>query len=137
MFHTLGILLCLFLSVMSMSKTAQISIVMVAAIGLCLPLLRLPGLARLWGVFAMVLGGAVAGAAVGALSKSLEGTGITKKDLETIRTEVTEGTSALFLVTEAGDLDQLGDRLRGMNKTLVSTNLTDAERAVLVETFGG
>jgi uncharacterized membrane protein len=96
----------------------------------------------LWGVVAGALffipvAGAVAGAAIGALSKSLEGTGITKKDLETIRGEVTEGTSALFLVTEAGDLDELGDRLRGMNKTLVSTNLTDAERAVLVETFGG
>jgi len=96
----------------------------------------------LWGVllgalfFVPVIGG-VAGAAVGALSKATEGTGITKEQLETIRTGVTEGTSALFVVTEAGNLDRLGERLRGMHNTLVTTNLTEAERDVLLETFGG
>jgi uncharacterized membrane protein len=50
---------------------------------------------------------------------------------------VVEGTSALFVVTDSGDLDRLGERLRGVDKTLVNTNLTDAERATLLETFGG
>jgi uncharacterized membrane protein len=96
----------------------------------------------LWGVVAgalftvPVLGG-VAGAAIGALSKSTEGAGISKDDLARIRTEVVPGTSALFVVTEDGSLDRLGERFRGMSKTLVHTNLTEAERETLLETFGG
>ena len=95
----------------------------------------------LWGVlggalFAIPVAGAVAGVAIGALAKSTEGTGITKDDLARIRTEVVEGTSALFLVTEDADLDKLGERFR-FNTTLITTNLTDVERDTLLETFGG
>jgi uncharacterized membrane protein len=86
--------------------------------------------------FVPVIGG-VAGAAIGAISKATEGTGITKDQLETIRTQVTEGTSALFVVTEEGDLDRLGERFHGMHSKLIATNLTEAERHVLHETFGG
>jgi uncharacterized membrane protein len=99
------------------------------------------GWGAFWGLlvgalfFVPVIGG-VAGAAIGAISKATEGTGITKDQLETIRTEVVEGTSALFAVTDEGDLDRLGERFRGMHSRLVATNLTDAERSVLLETFG-
>jgi uncharacterized membrane protein len=86
--------------------------------------------------FVPVIGG-VAGAAIGAISKATEGTGITKDQLETIRTQVTEGTSALFVVTEGGDLDRLGERFHGMHSKLIATNLTETERNVLHETFGG
>lgn len=102
---------------------------------------RRSGWGALWGLligtlfFVPLIGGAV-GAAIGAISKATEGTGITKDQLETIRTEVTEGTSALFLVTDHGDLDRLGERFHGLHKRLVATNLTDAERDVLMETFG-
>jgi uncharacterized membrane protein len=96
----------------------------------------------LWGIltgalFMVPLVGGVVGAAIGALSKATEGTGITKDDLERIRTEITEGTSGLFLVTEAGNLDRLGERFRGDDKKLITTNLTEAERETLLETFGG
>jgi uncharacterized membrane protein len=95
----------------------------------------------LWGVlggalFMIPVVGGVAGLAIGALAKSTQGTGITKEDLAKIRTEVVEGTSALFLVTEDADLDKLGERFR-FNTTLITTNLTDEERATLLETFGG
>lgn len=99
------------------------------------------GWGAFWGLllgalfFVPVVGG-VAGAAIGAISKATEGAGITREQLETIRTEVTEGTSALFAVTDEGDLDRVGERFRGMHSTLVATNLTDAERRVLLETFG-
>jgi uncharacterized membrane protein len=99
------------------------------------------GWGALWGVligalfFVPVIGGAV-GAGIGALSKATEGTGIGKEELTKIRSELTEGTSALFAVTEKGDLDRLGERFHGMNSTLVSTNLTEGEREVLMETFG-
>ena len=99
-----------------------------------------------WGAFWGVLGGAlfaipIAGAAIGlgigALAKASEGTGISKDDLERIRSEITPGTSALFLVTENANLDRLGERFRGHDSKLISTNLTEAERDTLLETFGG
>jgi uncharacterized membrane protein len=100
------------------------------------------GWGALWGLLAGALFlvpvvGGVVGAAIGAISKATEGTGITREQLETIRTEVTEGTSALFVVTEEGDLDRVGERFHGMHWKLIATNLTDAERRVLHETFGG
>ena len=99
------------------------------------------GWGALWGMvigalFLVPVIGGIAGAAIGALSKSTEGAGIKKEDLERIRTEVTEGTSALFVVTEHGDLDRLGERFHGWGSTLVATNLTDEEREVMLETFG-
>ena len=99
------------------------------------------GWGALWGLvigslFLVPVVGGVAGGAIGAISKATQDAGITKEQLETIRTQITEGTSALFAVTEDADLDRLGERLSGMGSTLVATNLTDAERAVLLETFG-
>ncbi len=100
------------------------------------------GWGALWGVlvgalfFVPVIGG-VAGAAIGAIAKMTADAGITKEQLERIRTQVTPGTSALFVVTEEGDLDRVGERFHQMNSKLIATNLTDAERRVLLETFGG
>ncbi len=100
------------------------------------------GWGALWGVvvgalfFVPVIGG-VAGAALGAISKVTEDAGISKDQLQRIRTEVTPGTSALFLVTEEGNLDRVGERFHGSHSKLIDTNLTDAERSVLLETFGG
>jgi uncharacterized membrane protein len=88
-------------------------------------------------LFFLPIVGGLAGAALGGLAKKTEDAGITKEQLEKIRTEVTEGTSALFLVTEQGNLDRLGERMHGMHNTLIATNLTDEERSELLETFGG
>ena len=100
------------------------------------------GWGALWGLvigslFLVPVVGGVAGGAIGAISKATQDAGITKEQLETIRTQITEGTSALFAVTEDADLDRLGERFSGMGSTLVATNLTEAEREVLLETFGG
>ena len=100
------------------------------------------GWGALWGVlcgalFLVPVVGGVVGVAIGALAKSTEGAGITKEDLTRIRTQVVPGSSALFVVTEQGDLDRLGERFRGGKGKLISTNLTEAERATLLETFGG
>src|SRR4051794_30708024 len=61
-------------------------------------------------LFFMPVIGAGVGAAIGRWTKSAEDTGITKEQLERIRSEITEGTSALFVVTEQGNLDRLGER---------------------------
>jgi uncharacterized membrane protein len=100
------------------------------------------GWGAIWGLligalFFLPVAGGLAGAALGALSKRTEDAGITKEQLEKIRTEVTEGTSALFLVTEQGDLDRLGERFHGLHNKLIATNLTEGERDELFETFGG
>jgi uncharacterized membrane protein len=90
----------------------------------------------LGGLFLVPVFGAAVGAAVGALAKATGGVGISKDQLETIRSQVTEGTSALFLITEEGDLDRVGERFHGAHMKLVDTNLTDEERKLLLETFG-
>ena len=103
---------------------------------------RASGWGALWGLlagslfFVPVVGGVV-GAAIGAISKATEDVGIDKAQLERIRTQITEGTSAIFAVTTEGDLDRLGERFRGLHSTLVTSNLTDAEQRALLETFGG
>jgi uncharacterized membrane protein len=98
-----------------------------------------------WGAFwGLLLGslfflpviGAAAGAAIGGISRALSEVGISGKDLDAMKREIVPGTSALFVVTEQIDLDRLGERFHGVKATLVSTNLTEAERATLLETFG-
>ena len=98
-----------------------------------------------WGAFWGLLFGALffvpvlgvaAGAGIGAISAATQKMGITSDQLEKIRGEVTEGTSALFVVTDQGDLDRVGERFRGMDMKLVDANLTEAERGVLLEAFG-
>jgi len=96
----------------------------------------------LWGLaigtlFMVPVVGGAAGAAIGAISKATQDAGITKSQLEKIRTELTPGTSALFLVTEDGNLDRLGERFHWSNSKLIATNLTPGEREILYETFGG
>ena len=95
----------------------------------------------LWGLlggalFLVPIAGAVVGAGIGALVRATEGTGITQDDLERIRTEITPGTSALFMVTEDADIDRLGERFHARDAKLIHTNLTEAERSTLLETFG-
>jgi uncharacterized membrane protein len=98
-----------------------------------------------WGAFWGLLVGAMvtipvlgiaAGAGLGALAKATEKLGISEDQLATIGRELTPGTSALFLVTQEGDLDHLGERMRGMHMKLVETNLTDAERSMVTEALG-
>ena len=99
------------------------------------------GWGAFWGVllgamFMVPVIGAAAGAAIGAVAKATGGVGIRKEDMEKIRSEVTEGTSALFLVTDEGNLDRVGERFHGSHMKLVDTNLTEEERKILLETFG-
>ncbi|WP_454042088.1 DUF1269 domain-containing protein [Cellulosimicrobium sp. Marseille-Q8652] len=98
------------------------------------------GWGAFWGLllgtlFFIPLVGAAAGAAIGAASKAMAAVGIDKDQLERIREGVTPGTSALFVVTEDGDLDAVGERFHGVHGKLVATNLTEGERQTLLETF--
>ena len=87
--------------------------------------------------FTVPLVGLAAGAAVGAMTGKYTNVGITADQLEKIRGQLKEGESALFAITDEGKLDRLGERFRGMGWQLMETNLTEAERDSLYETFGG
>ena len=98
------------------------------------------GWGALWGLlfgtlFFLPLVGAAIGAGIGALAKATEGVGIKKEDLERIHAEIGPGTSALFAVTDEGDLDRLAERFHGLHSKLVDSNLTAAERQNLLEAF--
>ncbi|MGV8966897.1 MAG: DUF1269 domain-containing protein [Cellulomonas sp.] len=99
------------------------------------------GWGALWGVllgslFFVPLLGAAAGAALGAVNKSMEGVGINKEQFETLKKEVVPGTSALFVVTTDGDLDRVAERFHGLHSTLVTSNLSPTEERQLHEAFG-
>jgi uncharacterized membrane protein len=102
---------------------------------------RSTGWGAFWGLlfgalFAVPVLGVAAGAVLGAVSQATARLGISQEQLERIRDEITEGTSGLFAVTDSGDLDRIGERFRGVHMKLVESNLTDAERKVLLDTFG-
>jgi len=90
----------------------------------------------LGGLFFVPLLGAAAGAAAGGAAKAMEAVGIDKNQFETLKEQVTPGTSALFAVTENGNLDRLGERFHGLHSTLMTSNLTEDESRLLHETFG-
>jgi uncharacterized membrane protein len=80
--------------------------------------------------------GVAAGAGLGALAKATENFGITEEQLKAIGEAIKEGSSALFVVTEEGNLDRLGERFRGVDMKLIETNLTGAEQEMVKEAFG-
>ena len=88
------------------------------------------------GLFFVPLLGVAVGAAAGAITKAVSAVGIPESQLDEIRAQITVGTSLLCAVTENADMDRLGERMHGLHSTLVATNLTDAERSLLMETFG-
>ena len=60
--HSAGLLLCLVLAVLSMSRLAQLTILSLVPMTLCLYLLRLPGVGKLWAGFMMLVLMVLAGA---------------------------------------------------------------------------
>ena len=98
------------------------------------------GWGALWGVivgalfFVPVIGG-VAGAAIGAIAKMTADAGITKEQLERIRTQVTPGTSALFVLTTDAVLDKVEEAFSGQRAELLFTNLSKDQEDALREAF--
>ncbi len=88
-------------------------------------------------IFFMPLIGAAVGAAVGAVSGVLSHVGIDDDFIKETRAQVTEGTSAIFLMTT----NEVGDRITESFKqlpphTLIASNLSDEGEAKLKEHFG-
>jgi uncharacterized membrane protein len=106
-----------------------------------LPLVGLGALdGAFWGmlfglIFFVPLFGAALGALSGALSGHFRDYGINDDFIKEIRDKVTEGTSALFLMTESVTLDKVEDALKGDHAALIQSNLSKEQEAKLQEHF--
>ena len=80
--------------------------------------------------------GLAIGAAMGALAGHFSDYGINDDFIKSVRSEVTEGTSALFLLTGNATVDKLEAELKGKMGSLIRSNLTDEQEANLRESFG-
>jgi uncharacterized membrane protein len=86
-------------------------------------------------IFFVPIFGLAVGAAVGALSGSLADVGINDKFINDVRDQVTEGTSALFLLSSEAVMDRLKTEFPAHEAELISTNMSEEQEAKLREAF--
>jgi uncharacterized membrane protein len=84
--------------------------------------------------FVPILGLAV-GAGMGALFGSLADVGIDDKFIKEVQSKVTEGTSALFLMSSGAVVDRIAPAVQGMKFEIITTNLSQEEEEKLRATF--
>lgn len=93
-----------------------------------------------WGMlfgllFFMPFLGMAVGAAMGALSGKFSDYGIDDDFIKSVQGQVTEGTSALFLMTSGAVLDKVADAMKGHDFEIVTTNLSKEEEENLRAAF--
>lgn len=88
-------------------------------------------------IFFIPLFGMVVGAAAGALSGSFADYGINDDFIKNVRKQVTEGTSALFLLTGQVTVDKIEDIFQQSGAELIQSNLTKEQEEKLIEHFSG
>jgi uncharacterized membrane protein len=86
-------------------------------------------------VFFMPFLGIAVGAGGGALAGALRDVGIDDDFIKKIRSEVTEGTSALFLLTSSAVEQPIRQRFIGTHAEVLYTDLDPAKEAKLREIF--
>jgi uncharacterized membrane protein len=79
--------------------------------------------------------GAAVGAASGALGGAFRDYGIDDGFIKRLRSEVTEGTSALFLMTSDAVVDRVAAALKGEPFEIISTNLSSEQEEQLRQAF--
>jgi len=79
--------------------------------------------------------GLAVGAAMGALGGKMADYGIDDHFIESVRRQVTEGTSALFLMTSGAVRDKVLEQLKGQEFELIASNLTREQEAELQAAF--
>ena len=94
-----------------------------------------------WGMlfgllFFVPLFGMAVGAAMGALSGKFADYGINDKFIKEVREQVTEGTSALFLMTSDAVRDRVAEAFRGVYDEQNQSNPSSESVAQLTEDFG-
>src|SRR5262245_7747067 len=86
-------------------------------------------------VFLTPLFGMAIGAATGALGGAFRDYGIDDDFIRRLRSEVTEGTSALFLMTSGAVVDRVAEALHGEAFEIIATNLSREQEQNLREAF--
>lgn len=106
--------------------------------------INLPAISALDGAFwGMLFGliffvpffGMAVGAAMGALSGKMKDYGIDDEFIKKTRESVTEGTSALFLLSTDAVKDKVLAELKGMEFELIASNMTQEEEKELLAAF--
>ena len=87
-------------------------------------------------IFLTPLFGMAVGAAFGALGGAFRDYGIDDEFIKRIRSQVTEGTSALFLMTSDAVLDRVADAMKDAKFEIIATNLSKEQEQELREAFG-
>jgi uncharacterized membrane protein len=87
-------------------------------------------------LFFVPLLGLAVGAAMGAFSGKFADYGINDDFIKDVQSKVTEGTSALFLLTGATNREKIQEAFQGVKMELITSNLSDAQETELREAFG-
>ena len=86
-------------------------------------------------IFFVPFFGLAVGAAFGALGGKMADYGISDEFIKKTREKVTEGTSALFLMTDGAVLDKVTAELKGFEFELIASNLTKEQEEQLMAAF--
>jgi len=86
-------------------------------------------------IFFVPFFGLAIGAAMGALAGKFSDYGIDDAFIKSVQAQVTEGTSALFLMTSGAVLDKVTDAMKGMQFEIIATNLSQEQEKQLREAF--
>jgi uncharacterized membrane protein len=86
-------------------------------------------------IFMTPLFGMAVGAAMGALGGAFRDYGIDDDFINKVRSQVKEGTSALFLMTTDAVLDRVADAMKAVKFEIISTNLSKEQEQKLREAF--
>lgn len=86
-------------------------------------------------IFLVPFFGLAVGAAMGAMGGAFADYGIDDNFIKKIRAGVTEGTSALFLMTKDVVLDKVSEEMKDMDFEIIATNLSREQEEKIIETF--
>jgi uncharacterized membrane protein len=86
-------------------------------------------------IFFIPIFGLVVGAAMGALTGSMADIGISDDFIRSVRSKVTPGTSALFLMTSDAVKDRVAEAAKGLKFELIASNLSKDEEEKLRAAF--
>jgi uncharacterized membrane protein len=86
-------------------------------------------------IFFIPIFGLVVGAAMGTLTGSMADVGINDDFIRSVRSKVTPGTSALFLMTSDAVRDRIAEAAKGMKFELIASNLSKEEEDKLRAAF--
>jgi uncharacterized membrane protein len=80
--------------------------------------------------------GMAVGTAMGALGGVFQDYGIDDRFIKRVREQITEGTSALFLMTSDAVVDRVAEEMKSFSFELIETNLSHEQETKLREMLG-